>query len=196
MDRQLEKLLSSYVDVEVERVTSNYVNRHLNSYLSHVSYENLLVSQDSNISYDTVIMNQILRDVTNYVQDVLGDLDEGRITDDEFFSSKIRKSRFQGIQRGILCDVSIGSLKNSTLFANIGPTIPLRLIFLGQTDVDFDIQTDSYGINNVVVRIFLVVHVKEQVVMPLSSNEKEIVIRKPISVDIIQGEIPTYFNHF
>ena len=54
----------------------------------------------------------------------------------------------------------------------------------------------EYGINNVIVETYLVVTIKEQVIMPLSSKRKNIVIKEPLTIDIIQGSIPNYYNGY
>lgn len=79
--------------------------------------------------------------------------------------------------------------------ANIGPTIPIRLLFTSQVDSDIDISVEEYGINNVVLKLYLVVTLKEQINMPISSKRKDIIIKTPLSINIIKGKVPSYYHN-
>ena len=68
------------------------------------------------------------------------------------------------------------------------------MVFSGNINSDIDIQVEEYGINNAIVKIYIVVSIREQAILPLTSKENEIVIREPIVVDIIKGEIPKYYG--
>ena len=122
-------------------------------------------------------------------------LDNGNI-DNYFISEKIKKSRFKKIKNGILCDVSIDSIQDFSLFANVSPTIPIKLMFNDQLNSDIDVDIKEYGINNVIIQVYLVIKIKEQIIMPLSSKRSNIVIREPISIDIIRGQLPEYYNNY
>ena len=80
------------------------------------------------------------------------------------------------------------------MFANIGPTIPIKLTFIGQVNTELDVKVREYGINNVIVEMDVIVSVCEQASMPLTSKKKDIIVKEPISIEIIKGEIPNYYN--
>ena len=93
-----------------------------------------------------------------------------------------------------MCDVSIGSIRGSTLFSNIGPTIPIKLLFSSEINSKIDVEVSEYGINNAIVKIFIVLDIDEQIIMPISSKRKRITIKKPIIIDIVRGDIPNYYT--
>ena len=159
-------------------------------------YNFKLENDDSqNIYYDTNKLNKIKNSITNDVQQTLIDLDNGNI-DNYFISDKLKKSKFKKVKNGIVCDVSIDSIQNFSLFANVSPTIPIKLVFSDQLNSDIDVDIKEYGINNVIIQVYLIITVKEQVIMPLSSKRSNIVIKEPISIDIIRGKIPEYYNSY
>jgi len=175
------------------------VNKAINEMMASNSYGNFLdIKRDNNndiekISYNTLEINKLTNDISKYIQGELLKLDDGYI--DEFFvSDRLKRGRYKKIKNGIICDISIGSIKNSSLFANVGPTVPIKLIFMGQVKTDVDIKVKEYGINNVLVEVYLVVNVREVASMPITSQTKDIKIREPIAIDIIKGEIPDYYG--
>ena len=198
MDQRLKKVLSPFLDLEVERLTNNIVNKAIIDMNLSSNIEDYMIihrNQEKleNITYRTDIMNQITNEVTKHIQDVLKSVDEG-VLDDYFVSSKLKIGKYRKAKNGILCEVSLGVLRDSVLFANIGPSIPIRLSFLGQVSTEIKVETTEYGINNMMVQVILIVHVQEMVSMPVSSKKREIIIKEPLSIQMIHGDIPKYIN--
>ena len=197
LDKRMETILKQYVEVEVERITTNIVHKTVQEKIVQGDYDSSFLlnkkDSDNNFSYDTTKINKMKMEITKYVQEALLKLDDG-IVDDFFVSNRVKTGRFQKINNGILCDISVGSLRKSILFANIGPTIPLKLTFTGDVHSDVDIHVKEYGINNVMIEIFLILTVQEQVSMPLTSSRKSVVVKTPVSLDIIRGNVPDYYG--
>ena len=198
MDQRLKKVLRPFLDLEVERLTNNIVNKAIIDMNLSSNIEDYMIihrNQEKleNITYRTDIMNQITNEVTKHIQDVLKSVDEG-VLDDYFVSSKLKIGKYRKAKNGILCEVSLGVLRDSVLFANIGPSIPIRLSFLGQVSTEIKVETTEYGINNMMVQVILIVHVQEMVSMPVSSKKREIIIKEPLSIQMIHGDIPKYIN--
>ena len=186
--------------MEVKRLTNNIVNKSVRETLAKGKYDNLLViSKDNNneinkVEYDTKKINDLSNALLKNVQNSVEQMDSGQI-ESLFLYNQSKNMRFNKIENGIVLDVSMGNIYHSSLFANIGPTIPIKLVFAGQTDVDIDLKTKEYGINNIMVEIDAIIIVREITTMPISSKQKTIKIRSPISIDIIKGNIPeNYFK--
>lgn len=197
IDLRIKNIVDEYVNIEVERLTNNIVNRAIKEKIANERYNNLLeIKKENNIekiSYNTKEINKITNDITIYIQDKLKDLYNGKI-DDYYMLERIKKNKFKKIKRGIICDITIGSIFGSTTFANIGPSIPIKLTFSDQINTSIKIDKKEYGINNVLVEIYLVVKIEEQAIMPITSQKKEILIKEPISIDIIKGNVPNYYG--
>ncbi len=194
----MNKVIKSYIDVEVERLTNNIVNKSIHEGIKNYDIEkkdNYYSSDDKRIFYDVQKLNSLKKNITELIQKKLMQIEDGEI-DEYFLPKRIKNSRFKNVKQGIICDVSIYSLNGIGVFANVGPTIPIKLVFSDQLNTDIDIKTKEYGINNVIVETYLIVTIKEQVIMPLSSKRKKIVIREPLTIDIIQGSIPNYYNGY
>ena len=197
LDKKMNRSLKPYMDMEVERLTNNIVNKAIREKLAEKDYQTFFITDEvtKEISYDTMKINELKNDITQYVQDILLDLDNGKIPE-YFISDQKSDSRFKHIRKGVLAGNTLNSLQGSALFGNVGPTIPTRLFFVGQIHSDIDIEVKEYGINNVMITIYLIITVKEQVSMPLSSDSKEITVKEPLIVDILKGPIPNYYTGF
>ena len=193
LDKKLTSSLGPYVDAEVERLTKNIVNKAVQQKMLEKDYGNFLIKESESFSYDIKKINMLRKELTDYIQEILMHLEKADIDDNQLFG-QLKTSHFKKIKNGILAENSISSLRGTTIFGNIGPTVPIRLYFVGQVSTDIDIQIKEYGINNVIVEIYLIITVKEQVMMPISSKAKEIKIREIIDTNIIRGTIPNYYG--
>lgn len=190
IDIRINSVLLPYINVEVERLATNIINNAINNEMKNVNIRDLLSSENDN--YNTTRINEIENRINERIQQELINIDEGKI-DDYFIPKRIKTGRFKKIKNGILCDISIGSIRGSTLFANVGPTIPIKLLFSSGLNSNISVDISEYGINNVIIKVYFNVDINEQINMPISSKRKKISIKKIIAMDIIKGEIPNYY---
>lgn len=197
IDKRLNKIFNEYIDIEVKKVSTNIVTNAVNSYIAKEKYNDFLLIDYANngivnkISYNTEKINNFTSSFSDYLENVLFNLDNGKF--DNYY---LVRNNFSAIKNGVLCNVSFGAITGSTLFSSIGPKIPVKVVFLGDINTDVDIKFEEYGINNIIVKIYLVVNVCEQASLPITSNEKRITIREVMAVDIIKGELPNYYGGF
>lgn len=180
----MKSVLLPYINMEVERLVNNIITRTINDEMKKIQVGSDFYSNSKLSEIESIIDERIMSSLIN--------LDNGEL-DEYFIPERVKNSRFKYIKNGILCDVSIGSIRNSTLFANIGPTIPIKLLFSSGLNSNIDVDVSAYGINNAIVKVYFNVDINEQITMPISSNKRKITIKKIIAVDIIKGEIPDYY---
>ena len=199
LDKQMTSSLGPYIDSEVERLTTNIVTKTIRKVLSNQKIDTLLIENDSmeskTMSYNINKINDIKEKITNDVQETLDHLENADIEDYHLFK-ELNKGKYKKIKNGILAENTINSLRGTVIFANIGPSIPIRLYFVGQVNSKIEIKTKEYGINNILIELYLTISIKEQVMMPISSKKKEITIEELIATDIIRGNIPNYYSGF
>lgn len=198
----MNEILEQYIDVEVERYVNNVVSKAIRERIAVLAEEGYMNMNNrygfngiNSISYDTVRINYIKKSLEETALQEIMKIENGEL-DDYFIPLRTRKGRLKRIRNAVLCDISIGSTRNSSLFANIGPTIPIKLIFNGQINSELEVNQKEYGINNVIVEMDIKISIKEQAIMPISSRTKTIVLREPLSIDIINGKIPDYYGGY
>ena len=198
IDKRLNQIFVDYIDIEVKKICNNIISNAINNYISNeyntkFLVKNYIVGDSGNLSYDTEKLNQFSSGFSKYLDNVLTNIDIGNL--DEYYSnSRFNNYNFSSIGNGFLCNISLGSINKSTLFSSLGPKIPIRMVFSGNFNTDIDIQVEEYGINNVIIKIYLIININERAILPLTSKKSELIIREPIAVDIIKGEIPNYYG--
>lgn len=196
LGKRLSPILARYVNVEAKRFASNIINTSVNDIVEEGLTEDLFTlskSEDGKIEmldYNTKKVNHILSSINSKIQEKLLNLEDGKILNMPISSSfKMEKLT----KNGIVCKVPMGSLRKNALFINIGPQIPIRMAFIGQVESSLNTKVKEYGINYLVVEINVNVVVEEQIIMPAMSKKETLKITAPLTLKIIQGEIPNYY---
>lgn len=198
IDKRLNTILSGYIDSEVERV-AYYVVEEVMRKIDYNKYDNLLNiirnpdGSIENVSYNTIEINKLKNEILMLSKKEFLNIEKGQIDDNSFVQQQFGKNRYKHINKGYLCEVNFSSIRGSTLFGNVGASIPIKLSFMGYNSVDMDINIKEYGINNVMVELFIVLNLNSIVTMPLNSKNHSVIVREPISIELIKGNLPSYY---
>ena len=187
---------------EVEKMITVVLNRAVREYMTEYQGGDILeVVRDKNekiemIRYNTVRLNQFTLGLTSYLEERLDAMIQGNL--DDFNPEYLSKLYLNGGKpEGILFLISMGSATGNSLLANIGPKIPLRLSVVSNVFLDVSSKITNYGLNNAMVEVISQVKVSFVIQMPFLS--KKVVIQKniPLTMEILQGEIPqNYLDSF
>lgn len=191
LNNKVRETLTNYVDVEVERVFTNIINRVLRE--NNVKFNDYLIynSEDNNISYDIDKVNEYTDFVSEKINEELFNL-ENEYIDNKYDYKYYDKNKYKYIRKGLLYEFSFNNINNNILFGNLGASIPIKISFLGSVNSSIEIVTKDYGINNVIVEAYLDISVKSYTTMPVGSNIKDVSIKELVFVDIINGKVPNY----
>lgn len=195
LGKRLSPILARYVNVEAKRFASNIINSTVNDIVSEGINEDLFKLSNSEnkveiLDYNTKQVNLLLSKINKNIHKKLTNLEDGNIREMPI-SEGFKMEKFT--KNGIVCRVPMGSLRKNSLFINVGPSIPIKMSFIGQVESSLKTTIKEYGINYLAIEISVHVSVEEQVVMPAMSKKETLSIEAPLTVKIIQGEIPNYY---
>lgn len=187
--------------LEVNRITSIIVNNGVRKYLSNNDNLNVIdiVRNEDRIEvirYNTVAVNRVSMDISNSIEQDINYMILGELDKIDFSLSKITDSYYESIDNGLVLGISIGNITGSSLLANIGPRIPLKIEMVSNVNVEIENKITEYGMNNALMEVFIKITVNPVIVMPFLSKEINVVNKIPLVTEIIQGEIPdSYFGN-
>ncbi len=196
---KFNNIMYKYINEEVTRFSYNVVNTSVNDVLEKMDTSNLFIimknkeNQVETLDINTRQINKIIKEINQNVKKRLQQIEEGNIKDLEV-SNIFKEGRFKHIKRGVLCEIPINALNNNVAINNIGPTIPIKLSFLGNVKVETITKMKNYGINNIVIEVNVLVEITEQITMPRSSKSATIKIEAPLILKIVQGIVPEYYE--
>ena len=198
MGKQLNNQLYNYVNYESKRMISNVVNYSINEIIEKNVSDNLFtITKNSHgeielLDYKTKEVNKLLKIINQKVQQELILLEEGKI-DKYVVAESFKKGKFKNIKSGIICEIPLGSLKKNALYANFGPSIPIRMSFLSSIKSYVNTKVTEYGFNSLVLEVNLHIEIEEKVTLPTSSKVSTLKIKAPLTLKVIQGIIPEYY---
>ena len=184
---------------EMRRLTILVMNNSFEKYLRENEISNLLEisrNQDNQIEliqYNTKLMNEITGDIVSILERDLYYMTKGDFEKLDFQLKNITDQYYEMMSDGILFTVSVGSATGNSLLANIGPKIPLNLSLVGEVLAEVETEVMEYGLNNVLMEVFIQIEVSTVIHMPFMSKKITVENKIPLTMEMIQGEIPGYY---
>lgn len=187
--------LNEYVEPRLQAIAKQNVifaiNNITQSVLADLEYDPDTLIQTTtlpdgsiaSISYDSYRLNQILYMALNTIDTSLEqeETGEGRQEGEEIY-----------FKNGVVYECPIGLLTKIPFLANSGPRIPIRLKLLNDVTGEIKVDSAPYGINNTLVKVYIKISVKTQIITILSTSEMETSTEIPIVVQVVNGKVPQF----
>lgn len=187
--------LNEYVEPRLQAIAKQNVifaiNNITQSVLADLEYDPDSLIQINNspdgsiasIAYDSYRLNQILYMALNTIDESLEEEEtgSGRQEGDEIY-----------FKNGVVYECPIGLLTKIPFLANSGPRIPIRLKLLNDITGEIKVDSTPYGINNTLVKVYIKISVKTQIITILSTSEMETSTEIPVVVQVVNGKVPQF----
>ena len=184
---------------EVNHLTSLIMNNCIRKYIEETpNLELLKIERNNNqdierIQYDTKLLNQTRTDIIDMLESDLDSMVKGELEEIELNINKLSDEYYEKTSDGILFTVSIGSATGNYFFANLGPKIPLNLKTIGDATAEIKTNITEYGMNNAMVEVNIELEATTIIHMPFMSKKVKVKSTIPLTMEIIQGNIPNYY---
>ena len=145
------------------------------------------------VDFNPITVNKLLNLITNYVQEYIekiesGDIDSLGVSDTIFSNYDMKK-----LKKGIIYEIPSGVVFNNSLFANLGPKIPVKMSLVSDVSSDIKTNVTNYGINNALIEVIVHVEVSIQVILPFASKNVKAQTNIPIALKMVQGDVPNLY---
>ena len=185
--------LNEYVEPRLQAIAKQNVifaiNNITQSVLADMEYDPDSLIQISNapdgtisaVAYDSYRLNQILYTALHTIDESLDQEENGtgRQEGDEIY-----------FKNGVVYEWPLGLLTKIPFLANSGPRIPIRLKLLNDVTGEIKVDSAPYGINNTLVKVYIKISVKTQIITILSTSQTETSTEIPVVVQIVNGKVP------
>lgn len=199
ISRKINPIILRYATVEANRFTKALINSAIGEDVVNEIGDNLFtISKNSDgeiqtVDFNAKEVNRLLNLVSEKIEKKLLKMEEGKV-DDLNVSNALKGYNFDKLKKGIVCEIPVGILFGNSLFSNLGPVIPIKLSFLGQVTTHLNTKVESYGINNAYLELYIHIEVVERIIMPMMTEEQNVKLDVPLTMKIIQGKVPTYYQ--
>lgn len=198
----LVKTYSEKVSPKIVEVANMRIKRFMESFLSNnIGYDilndevidNILVinkNSDGEILYVDYNLDQAykaLDTVTSELNGLLVDLENGYVENNT--DNSITPSEY-----GLILELPMFISSDSFLFANLGPKIYFKVHFVGSLLTNIRSQITDYGMNNVLVELYVTIKITEELVAPVTKSTQVIEYDVLIASKVINGRVPSVYG--
>jgi hypothetical protein len=88
----------------------------------------------------------------------------------------------------------MGLIYNNVLMDNLGFRIPCKIDFISDIDMGFKTKVKNYGVNNLLIELYIVIDVKNFIMSPSTYKEFGETYEILVASKIVMGRIPMYFG--
>jgi sporulation protein YunB len=190
INKKLSPKLIHYASIEIRKISNLIITESIKTdSFSKININDLFTLNKNNkdeimtVDINTAIVNKLILEATTKIQENLKELEQGKLNN---YNEKNKN--------GVVLKIPLGQIYNNFLLNNKGPKIPVKLKILGDMETKVDTSIKNYGINNAIIEITLEISVKEEVLLPINSEEIKVTQRIPLAIKIIQGTVPNYYS--
>lgn len=185
-EKEVKKLIILVINNSInDEIISEIGNNELFDILKNNNNEIVL------IDYNSANVNKFLALVVRTVSNNLDLIENGKYNllsfDLEGYDNKL-------LNKGIIADIPFGSLLGLNLLSNVGPRIPVKFNLIKDVSGGIDTKINEYGINNAYMEVLVKVKVNVNINLLFLSRTINIECSVPISMKIIQGNIPNFYT--
>jgi sporulation protein YunB len=199
-DKKIFPVLMQQAKIDSKKMAIVVIKNSLNDDVLSILEEDELfnVVQNNNgevqtIDFNPVIVNKFLAKTTSIVSENLKKIENGKIDDISFINSE--DYNIKNLKNGVISEIPMGIITNNVLLSNIGPKVPVKLNLIGNVVSSIETSVSNYGINSALLEIYAKVEVTEEVIIPFQTKRIKVQNNIPISIKIIQGTVPEYYNN-
>ena len=152
-------------------------NEKATEVMSRYEYENIMTihrDADNNIqmiSADIKTINKIISDVALEIQKEINKQEEDTVS------------------------LKLGMLTGTTLFASVGPIIPVKISTVGGVKTSYTSEFVESGVNQTLHRVYLNVKTMISIVTPYNTIEEQVETQIIIMENVLVGKVPqSYYN--
>ena len=192
-------IILSYAESETKKLTILVINKAVTKQINNMDTNELFdiaYNKDGEITlidFNSKKTSKILSTMTSLVELNLRAVEEGKIDMLELPDNSLSDYNMNLLEKGIIVEVPIGIITNSSLLYNIGPKIPVKLSLVGDVVTGFSSEVVEYGINNALLKLMIDIKVDTKIILPIVSDQITIDCSIPIAMKVIQGKIPSYY---
>ncbi|MGN1296040.1 MAG: sporulation protein YunB [Bacilli bacterium] len=163
--KRLQEVYLTYAKNKSKVLSTTLINEAVSTSLCDLG--TIIISEEEVSSYQIDTVNKLIVSISNYI---LQKLDDNNYA---FF------------------EIPMALVYSNPLISHFGPTIPGKMCLLGDVIASSYYSIDPFGINSCLITLYVKVKLNIATYLPLIYESEEIEVDVPLSMNIIEGKIPS-----
>ncbi len=186
LNKKTLPVLIKYVELEATKITVDYINEAIKEKVKIKEVNDIITvitnkeGEIVSVDFNTNNINENLYIITSEIQKNVKNI--------ERFNSNYIK------EENNVYYVPSGLFSGIPIISNLGPKIPIKIFMVGSVISNIKTDISEYGINNVLLKVYIQTQTKINVVLPFITKETEVTVDIPIAMKVIQGKIPQVYG--
>ncbi len=181
--------------IDISKNTIEVYNNYLimnfisNDILSKSDLNNIIKLNKNNkdeiisIEYDTKLTYKLLKIVTDELYQIVSQTTYKDILDYDF-----------DIKDDLVIYYPVLLSSNNIFFNNLGPKVPVKIKFLSSLLTNINTKVTSYGLNNVLLEIYINITINDDIVIPYYKDKISKDYNVLLSSKVVMGTLPNYLG--
>lgn len=177
--------------VQSKTLVTKIINQVVLDQMTNTNIE-ITLSEDEYFKYDANEINLLISSLSNQIVSTLEDINHSQ------YSSLINQELYNNYNcSGIVFEIEFNTLFGNVLFNAMGSKIPVKFNIVSDVLASSNINVEEFGINNALITLNLNLLFDFSLYLPFSSKLDQCNIDIPLSVLLIEGEVPSFMlgNH-
>lgn len=190
-----------------DRKTTEFATRAINSAVKFAEeyafsdIANLTMDNNGGVSmlgWDQSVVNKINRAATDRVEEFFHSMNRGEPPD---YEDPLDEPEVYGdtvdelVERDpTVVEIPIGQATGNSVLANLGPKVPINLELIGSVQTDIIEEREEVGINGVLITLYVLVEADVQIVIPFSTELKNVSTKIMIDKHLVMGDVPDFYG--
>ncbi len=141
-----------------------------------------------NISYNMKNAYKIINSLTKRIKNDYQAIESGN-KKIEYYDEELTD-----LEDGLIMSIPIGAASEKIFLTNLGPKIPIKVKFIGTLLTNLKTRVQNYGINNVLIEVYVDVSITHEITSPVTYQTNELKYEILIGAEVISGEVPSYYG--
>ncbi|MBE6158335.1 MAG: hypothetical protein E7159_00700 [Firmicutes bacterium] len=185
----------SYKLIDISKNTIEVYNNYLimnfisNDILSKSDLNDIIKLNKNNkdeiisIEYDTKLTYKLLKVVTDELYQIVSQTTYKDILDYDF-----------DIKDDLVIYYPVLLSSNNIFLNNLGPKVPVKIKFLSSLLTNINTKVTSYGLNNVLLEIYINITINDDIVIPYYKDKISKDYSVLLSSKVVMGTLPNYLG--
>lgn len=187
---KLSTVLVEAAKKELKEITINIVTKNLTrEKLKEIAADDLITVKKNNqdeitdVDFKLDRAYEVLIDIKTNIEKEVLDLKAGKVP-----------SNTVAVGDNLILKVPYYSYTNNALLMNLGPEIYVKINLVENIIGDVYTRISSYGINTVLINLYIKFYLTESLLYPVKSEKIELEFEVLVATKVIQGKIPSFYN--
>lgn len=182
--KRVNEILLPMAESKTRKVVTMIINASCNDV--DIGDNLYAINKDSNdeikmITYNSFEVTKLINQVTANIENMINDIENNEM---DYYGN------MDGMEGGVIAEIPFGAVFGNSLLSSVGPKIKVRLNLLGDITSNIETEVKPYGLNNAYVELRIHLEVTARIVLPFASEKVVISNVIPLSMNIVQGNIP------